>query len=89
MIPECLGVVDDLLEDLLLFWLEGKVRNVVVPVDQLLKPRPGRVPWDPDAMVTDGTGPRRLVVVLYLAPRDLEALSVIPNRLVVLANAAH
>lgn len=79
VVPECLRVVDDLLERLLLLWLEGEVRDLVVPVDQLLDPRPRGVARDPDAVVTDRAGPGGLVVVLDLASGDFEALPVVPK----------
>ena len=79
MVPERLRVVDYLLESVLLLRLERKVRDLVVPVDQLFEAGPRGVTRDPDAVVADGACPGGLVIVLDLAPGNLEALPVVPK----------
>src|SRR5690349_15587112 len=78
MVSKSLGVIDNLLQDTLLFGLEREAGNLFVPDHKVFQSWPGRVSRNLDAVVADGACPGFLIIVLDLAPRNLKAFSVIP-----------
>ena len=77
VLPELLGIVDYLLQNLLFIGLEGQRRNLILPGLQIFQLGSSGITRNPYSPVADRTG--ILLVFLHLAPSNLQAFTMIPD----------
>jgi hypothetical protein len=77
MIPERLGIFDNLPQKLLLLRLEGQTRNLVVPLGEVFKARSRSVSRYFHSPITYGTC--ILVFLLDLPTGDLQTFAMVPG----------
>ena len=70
-------MIDDRVQRFFLFWLEWQVGELILPLQEVFELRTGRIAWNLDAVVTNGTS--ILVVFLDFSARNLETFAVVPG----------